>query len=49
MLSSKTGSRRCYRRFCRRYKETIVRKAKRFQHESRNESDGVAAICAVVR
>ena len=33
------------RRFCPRYKQTIVKKAQEFQHESRNERGGVAVIC----
>lgn len=31
----------CYRRFCRRYKQTIVIDSKQFQHEGRNGEDGI--------
>jgi hypothetical protein len=37
---------KCNRRFCRRYKQTIVRKARRFEHESRNGREGAVVICA---
>ena len=36
---------KCNRRFCRRYKQTIVRKARRFEHESRNGREGAVVIC----
>ena len=36
---------KCNRRFCRRYKQTIVRSAKESQHEDRNEEESVTVIC----